>query len=63
MDVCFLLTLYLAVVEGAGWICGKVCVGRNGREVRWLPPKVFISLVLWYTYGVLKRGTENVRIR
>ena len=60
-------------VEGAGcgrWICGKVCMGRNGREVRWSPPKVFFLTVLWF-YGILtvfsrenrKRGTENVRIR
>lgn len=52
------------------WIRGKVCVGRNGREVRWLPPKVFFLTFLWF-YGILtvfsrenrKRGTENVRIR
>lgn len=52
------------------WICGRVCVGRNGREVRWLPPKVFFLTFLWF-YDILtvfsrenrKRGTENVRIR
>ena len=60
-------------VEGADcgrWICEKGCVGRNGREVRWLPPKVFFLTFLWF-YGILtvfsresrKEGTENVRIR
>ena len=52
------------------WICGEGCVGRNGREVRWLPPKVLFLTFLWF-YGILtvfsrenrKRGTENVCIR
>ena len=52
------------------WIRGRGCVGRNGREVRWLPPKVFFLTFLWF-YGILtvfsresrKRGTKNVRIR
>ena len=34
------------------WICGKGCVGRNGREVRWSPPKVFFLTFLWF-YGIL----------
>lgn len=52
------------------WICGKGCVGRNGREVRWVPPNIFFLTFLWF-YDILtvfsresrKRGTENVRIR
>lgn len=55
-------------LEGAG--LRKGCVGGNGREVRWLPPKVFFLTFLWF-YDILtvfsrenrKRGTENVRIR
>lgn len=34
------------------WICGRVCVGGNGREVRWLPPKVFFLTFLWF-YDIL----------
>ena len=60
-------------VEGADcWKRGlrEGRVGRNGREVRWLPPKVFFLTFLWF-YGILtvfsresrKEGTENVRIR
>ena len=52
------------------WIRGKGCVGRNGREIRWLPPNIFFLTFLWF-YGILtvfsresrKRGTENARIR
>ena len=52
------------------WICEKVCVGRNGREVRWLPPKVpFLTFLRFYDILTVfsresrKRGTENVCIR
>lgn len=52
------------------WRLREVCVGGNGREVRWLPPKVFFLTFLWF-YDILtvfsrenrKEGTENVRIR
>ena len=27
-------------------------MGRNGREVRWLPPKIFFLTFLWF-YGIL----------
>lgn len=60
-------------LEGADcgrWICEKVCVGRNGREVRWLPPKVpFLTFLRFYDILTVfsresrKRGTENVCIR
>lgn len=34
------------------WICGKGCVGGNGREVRWVPPNIFFLTVLRF-YGIL----------
>ena len=52
------------------WRLREVCVGRNGREVRWLPPKVpFLTFLRFYDILTVfsresrKRGTENVCIR
>lgn len=52
------------------WRLREVCVGRNGREVRWVPPNIFFLTFLRF-YDILtvfsresrKRGTENVCIR
>lgn len=46
------------------WIRGKGCVGGNGREVRWLPPKVpFLTFLQFYgILTVFSRREQKERI-